>query len=41
MLRNPRYVGEMTHLGEVVGPGDWPAVFDRATWDALKVYLNQ
>ncbi|HET7280405.1 MAG TPA: hypothetical protein VFJ22_20215 [Dermatophilaceae bacterium] len=29
----------MTHLGEVVGPGDWPAVFARATWEALQAAM--
>lgn len=39
MLRNPRYVGDMTHNGEVVGTGSWPAVFDRASWEALQAAL--
>lgn len=39
MLHNPRYVGENTHLGKVVGPAAWEAVFDRPTWEALQAAL--
>ena len=39
MLRNPRYVGDNTYGGEVVGPAAWPAVFDRATWEALQAAM--
>lgn len=39
MLENPRYVGDLTHRGEVVGTGSWPPVFDRATWEALQAAL--
>ncbi|RZS80192.1 recombinase-like zinc beta ribbon protein [Motilibacter rhizosphaerae] len=35
VLMNPRIAGLVAHKGEVVGEGDWPAVIDRPTWEAM------
>jgi site-specific DNA recombinase len=34
-LRNPGYAGLRVHQGEVIGDGDWPAIIDRPTFDAI------
>lgn len=33
-LRSPRNAGLRTYRGEVIGPGDWPALVSEATWRA-------
>ncbi|MCX5344411.1 recombinase family protein [Streptomyces atratus] len=35
VLRNPRYVGLLTHKGQIVGPAAWPGFIDRETYNAL------
>jgi len=40
MLISPRLAGLRSHRGEIVGPGTWPAILDRATWEALKATLT-
>lgn len=37
ILTNPGYAARRVHLGEVVGPADWPAILDDETFDALAV----
>jgi hypothetical protein len=39
-LINPRYAGLVTYRGDIVGPGIWPAVVDRDTFDATKALLS-
>jgi DNA invertase Pin-like site-specific DNA recombinase len=34
-MTNPRIAGLVTHKGGVVGEGDWPAVLDRRTFEAV------
>lgn len=40
ILRGPRVAGLRVHRGEVVGPAEWPAILDRATWDAVVAALH-
>jgi DNA invertase Pin-like site-specific DNA recombinase len=40
VLTNPRQAGLRTHRGEVVGPGAWPAILDRATHERLVALLT-
>ncbi|MCV7744785.1 recombinase family protein [Micrococcus luteus] len=40
VLLNPRYAGRRMYNGEDVGPGDWPAILDRDTFDDLTVKLT-
>jgi site-specific DNA recombinase len=35
LLTNPSYTALRVHQGEIVGPGDWPAIIDRDTFDQL------
>jgi DNA invertase Pin-like site-specific DNA recombinase len=37
---NPRYIGRLVHKGEDVGPGDWDALVDEATWRRAGALLN-
>ena len=39
VLTNPRQAGLRVHRGEVVGPGAWPAIVDRATHERLVATL--
>jgi DNA invertase Pin-like site-specific DNA recombinase len=39
-LQNPRYAGQRTYRGEVVGEGDWPVIVDRDTWEAVNYLLD-
>lgn len=39
-LRKPRNAGLREHRGEIVGPGNWPALVDEATWRAAQAVLN-
>lgn len=40
LMLNPRYAGRRMYNGEDVGPGDWPPILDRETFDALEVTLR-
>lgn len=40
LMLNPRYAGRRIYNGEDTGPGDWPAILDRATFDALTIKLT-
>jgi len=39
-LRNPRIAGFSTMAGEIVGPGEWPAILDPETWEEVRAILN-
>lgn len=39
-LLNPTLAGLLTHQGEVIGEGDWPAVIGRAEQEAMRVLLG-
>jgi DNA invertase Pin-like site-specific DNA recombinase len=39
-LRAPRNAGLRSHNGSVVGPGTWPGLVDKKTWDAAQDKLN-
>lgn len=39
LLRSGRIAGLRVHRGEIVGPAAWPAILDRATWDAVVATL--
>ncbi|QFS91144.1 hypothetical protein FIV07_10300 [Mycobacterium sp. THAF192] len=39
-LRKPRNAGLRSHNGEIVGPGNWPALVDVDTWQAAQNVLN-
>lgn len=39
-LLAPRVAGLRQHRGEVIGAGSWPALLDRATWEAVRVALT-
>jgi hypothetical protein len=32
LVTNPHYAALRIHQGTVIGPGDWPAILDEATW---------
>jgi site-specific DNA recombinase len=38
-LQNARNAGLSTYHGEIVGPGTWPAIVDRETYDAVRALL--
>jgi len=40
VLCNPRYAGLRSHLGEIVGPGQWEAIIDTDTWHAVTAILT-
>lgn len=40
LLQKPRYVGDLTHRGEVVGPGNWRPIIDRNTFDLARAILS-
>jgi DNA invertase Pin-like site-specific DNA recombinase len=40
MLRSPRVAGLREHRGEVVADAVWPAIVDRATWEACRRILS-
>ena len=40
MLLNPRYAGQRTYRGEVVGPAAWPALIDAETHAAASALLT-
>ncbi|MEO5841552.1 MAG: recombinase family protein, partial [Acidimicrobiales bacterium] len=39
ILTNPRNAGLNVHQGEVIGEGNWPAIFDRGTYERLRRLL--
>jgi len=39
VLTSPRHAGLRAHQGEVIGPAVWPAIVDRATFEALVAVL--
>ena len=41
VLTGRRQAGLRVHRGEVVGPGAWPPIIDRATHDRLVAHLNR
>ncbi len=40
VLTNPRYAGLVTYRGNVVGPGDWPAILEEGIHQALVARLT-
>jgi len=38
-LVNPAIAGLRVHRREIAGPGEWPAVMDRATWEETRAVL--
>jgi site-specific DNA recombinase len=40
VLTNARYAGKRVHLGEVVANGEWPAIVDDSTWQAVNAALR-
>ncbi|SHW95130.1 site-specific recombinase, DNA invertase Pin [Mycobacteroides abscessus subsp. abscessus] len=41
LLNSPRNMGLRTYRGEVVGKGDWPAIVDESTWEAVHYKLSE
>lgn len=39
-LRKARNAGLRSHNGEIVGPGNWPALVDETTWRTVQSVLN-
>ncbi|MFE3452748.1 recombinase family protein [Nonomuraea sp. NPDC059194] len=39
ILLRPKCAGLVSHQGTIIGEGGWPAIIDRATWEALSVLL--
>lgn len=39
-LQRPRYVGQRTHKGQIVGPGDWEPIVDQDTFDQATAILT-
>lgn len=39
VLLNPAVAGLRVHRREVAGPGNWPAILDRATWEQVRATL--
>ena len=40
VLMNPRYAALVVHQGNIVGPGNWPALVDEDTHRGIVAYLN-
>lgn len=40
VLRNPRYVGRVTHYGQEVGDAAWEAFVDSNTWEAVQARVR-
>lgn len=36
IIRNPGYLGQRVHQGEVIGKASWPALVDQETWDTVQ-----
>jgi DNA invertase Pin-like site-specific DNA recombinase len=39
MMSSPRIAGLAAHKGEILGPGTWDGVINRATWEAVQAAL--
>ncbi|WP_081283522.1 recombinase family protein [Mycobacterium asiaticum] len=40
ILLRPRLIGMRSHHGEVIAKGQWPAILDEATWEAVRLVLE-
>ncbi len=40
LLCGPRLAGLRQHRGAIIGPAAWPAILDRATWEAVRARLT-
>ncbi|WP_440066474.1 recombinase family protein [Streptosporangium sp. OZ121] len=40
LMSNPRLAGLVAYRGEIVGEGNWPAVMDRAKWEAVQPFVR-
>lgn len=40
VLTNPRYVGKVRYLGEIVADAEWEALIDGDTWEAVQQLVN-
>ena len=40
VLLNPRYMGQLAHLGEIVADAKWPALVEESTWRAADSILR-
>jgi DNA invertase Pin-like site-specific DNA recombinase len=40
LLTGATIAGLRVHRGEIVGPGNWESILDRATWETVKAILN-
>lgn len=40
VMTSPRLAGHRTHRGEVVAKGQWPAILDQATYEAMMAVLS-
>jgi site-specific DNA recombinase len=40
VLTGPRAAGLRVHRGEIIGQAQWPAILDRADWEALRAALR-
>jgi DNA invertase Pin-like site-specific DNA recombinase len=40
MVTLPTIAGQRVHQGRIVGPGIWPAILDRDTWEACRAKLS-
>jgi site-specific DNA recombinase len=39
LLRNPRNIGMLTHRGQIIRPGNWPPIVDRALWERCQATI--
>ena len=40
MMRFPRVAGIQVHHGELIGPGNWPAIVPRGLWEEAQERLK-
>ncbi len=40
VLVNPAITGLRSHHGEIAGPGNWPPIIERTTWEALQAAMT-
>ncbi|HEV8648025.1 MAG TPA: recombinase family protein [Actinomycetes bacterium] len=40
ILTAPRTAALLEHYGEIIGPGEWEPLLDRATWEQVRAVLN-
>jgi hypothetical protein len=40
MMSSPAIAGLRVHRGTIIGPGNWPAILDEDTWQALRARLS-